>query len=171
MCVHTEPGCIVCVLVCHVGAVGVWYVRTEPVCVVCVLVGVSVHVVCAVCMGGGRGNTQTDKEFLWMINGLWKEATRPSDAPGIIYYLDILLLYSLLILCLGISKMHFRWIIAPLGKNFSLLQFHIWTASFWIPHPWTFLIISVVTLDLICSCAKWKHTSCVGINERHMGVV
>ena len=51
-----------------------------PACVVRVLAQV-VHV-CVLCMGGGTGNRQTDREFLRMINGLWKEAPRPSDAPG-----------------------------------------------------------------------------------------
>lgn len=32
-----------------------------------------------VCMGGCSGNRQSDREFLWMINGLWKEAPCPSD--------------------------------------------------------------------------------------------
>ena len=31
------------------------------------------------CMGGGSGNRGTDREFLRMINGLWKEAPHPSD--------------------------------------------------------------------------------------------
>ena len=33
-------------------------------------------------MGGGGGNRRTDREFLWMINGLWKEVPLPSDTPG-----------------------------------------------------------------------------------------
>lgn len=70
----------------------------------------------------------------------------------------ILFLY-ILNLCLGILKMHFSWIIAPLEKkNPICCNSTFETASFWIPYPWTFLIISVVTLGLIYFCAKRKHT-------------
>lgn len=77
VCTHAEPVCLVCVLTrvaCEHGG-GV------PACVVRVLAQV-VHV-CVLCMGGGIGNRQTDREFLWMINGFWKEAPCPSDAPGL----------------------------------------------------------------------------------------
>lgn len=58
----------------------VW-VHAVSVCVhVCVLC-VSVHVVhVGVC--AWVGNRWTDGEFLWMINGFWKEALHPSDTPG-----------------------------------------------------------------------------------------
>lgn len=59
----------------------------------------------------------------------------------------------------GFWKYIFCWIIAPLEKNSHLLQFQFETASFWISYPWTLPIIYVVTLGLICSCGKWKHTS------------
>lgn len=75
MCAHTEPACIVFSCMCGVCLWGGVFM-----CVVCVSVQV-VHV-CAVCMGGGDGNRRTDGEFLWMINGLWKEAPCPSDAAG-----------------------------------------------------------------------------------------
>lgn len=70
----------------------------------------------------------------------------------------ILLLY-ILNLCLGILKMHFCWIIAPLEKKFRSVAIpHLKLLLSGFLYPWTFLIISVVTLGLICFCAKRKHT-------------
>lgn len=47
----------------------------------------------------------------------------------------ILLLYILLILCLGILKMHFCWIIALLEKILICCNSTFEIASFWIPYP------------------------------------
>lgn len=81
MCVFAEPVYIVCFLACVVCAcrghgvhLGCMWCMHVHMCVLCM----SACGACGgVCMGGGSGNRRDDREFLWMINGLWKEAPHP----------------------------------------------------------------------------------------------